>query len=67
VSKLSRFVNLWRARQLDRDLDDELSFHIEMRVEKNLRNGMERPEAKPKRGDTWAPRRGPRKACAKHA
>jgi len=45
VSRLSRFVNLWRARELDRDLDDELAFHFEMRIEKNLRNGLDRAEA----------------------
>jgi putative ABC transport system permease protein len=45
VSRLSRFVNLWRARELDRDLDDELAFHLEMRIEKNLRDGLDRPEA----------------------
>jgi predicted permease len=45
MSKLSRFVNLWRAREVDRDLDDELAFHMEMRIEKNLRSGLSRPEA----------------------
>ena len=42
MSKLSRFVNLWRAREVDRDLDDELAFHMEMRIEKNLRSRPER-------------------------
>jgi predicted permease len=45
VSKLSRFVNLWRHRAVDRDLDDELTFHFEMRVEKNLRAGLDRAQA----------------------
>jgi putative ABC transport system permease protein len=45
VSKLSRFVNLWRQPAVDRELDDELAFHFEMRVEKNLRNGMDRSQA----------------------
>ena len=45
MSKLSRFVNLWRARELDRDLDDELAFHAEMRIEQNLRAGLSRAEA----------------------
>lgn len=45
MSRLSRFVNLWRGRELDRDLDDELAFHTEMRIEQNLRAGLSRPEA----------------------
>jgi putative ABC transport system permease protein len=45
MSRFSRLVNLWRHRALDAEFDDELTFHFEMRVEKNLRRGMTRAEA----------------------
>ena len=45
MSKLTRFLNLWRQRDVDRDIDDELAFHIEMRVERNLRDGLNRSQA----------------------
>src|SRR5688500_18994069 len=45
MSKLSRLRNLWRGRALERELDEELRFHFEMRVERNLRNGMPRADA----------------------
>jgi len=45
VSRLNRFLNLWRQREIDREIDDELAFHLEMRAEKNLRGGMGRAEA----------------------
>ena len=45
MSRFSRFTNLWRHRALDAEFDDELRFHFEMRVEKNLRRGMSRADA----------------------
>ena len=45
MSRFSRLANLWRRRALDAEFDDELRFHFEMRVEKNLRRGMTRAEA----------------------
>ena len=45
MSRFSRFANLWRHRALDAEFDDELRFHFEMRVEKNLRRGMSRADA----------------------
>ena len=39
-----RFLNLFRKARIDREIDDELRFHLEMRVEDNLRAGMA-PEA----------------------
>src|SRR6185503_7381379 len=42
---LSRFVNLFRRRSVDRELDDELTFHVEMLTDKYLRQGMTRDEA----------------------
>ena len=45
MSRFSRLVNLWRHRALDTEFDDELKFHLEMQVEKNLRHGMTQAEA----------------------
>jgi putative ABC transport system permease protein len=45
MSRFSRLANLWRHRALDAEFDDELKFHFEMRVEKNLGRGMTREEA----------------------
>ena len=45
MSRFSRLANLWRHRALDAEFDDELRFHFEMRVEKNLSRGMTREEA----------------------
>ena len=42
---LSRFVNLFRRRSVDRELDDELTFHVEMLIDKYMRQGMTRDEA----------------------
>jgi predicted permease len=45
MSRFSRFTNLWRHRALDAEFDDELRFHFEMRVDKNLHGGMSQAEA----------------------
>src|SRR5687768_9809734 len=45
MSRMSRFLNLWRGRALDREFEDELRFHFEMRVLANLRAGMTRGDA----------------------
>jgi predicted permease len=45
MSLLSRFTNLFRDRALNEEFDDELRFHLEMRIEKNMRRGMPRHEA----------------------
>ena len=37
---LSRCAALFRRRHLDQDLDDELSAHIELAVEENMKRGM---------------------------
>ena len=42
MSALRRFFNFWRRRSLDREFDDEIRFHFEMRIEANLRAGMTR-------------------------
>jgi TonB family protein len=40
VSLLTRFLNLFSANSLDRDLDDEVSFHLSERIASNIRQGM---------------------------
>jgi predicted permease len=42
---LSRFVNLFRRRSVDSELDDELTFHVEMLIDKYMRQGLSRDEA----------------------
>ena len=42
---LLRFVNLFRRRSVDRELDDELAFHVEMLIEKYMKQGLSRNEA----------------------
>ncbi|HEX6772901.1 MAG TPA: ABC transporter permease [Acidobacteriaceae bacterium] len=44
MSLASRIANLFRRSHVDREIDDELRAHIEMRTEDNIRTGME-PEA----------------------
>ncbi|HEX6772900.1 MAG TPA: permease prefix domain 1-containing protein [Acidobacteriaceae bacterium] len=44
MSLYSRIANLFRRSRVDREIDDELRAHIEMRTEDNIRTGME-PEA----------------------
>jgi TonB family protein len=45
VSLLTRFLNLFRARSLDRDLADEVSFHLSERIASNVRQGMKSQDA----------------------
>ncbi|MGB6886456.1 MAG: ABC transporter permease [Candidatus Acidiferrum sp.] len=40
-----RIKRLWKRSQLDRDLDDEVQFHLAMREEKNRRAGIDPEEA----------------------
>jgi predicted permease len=40
-----RLASLAKRRQLERDLDDEVAFHLAMREEKNRAGGIARPEA----------------------
>ena len=40
-----RLRNLWRGGELAREFDDEIAFHLEQRVEANLRKGMTPAEA----------------------
>ena len=42
----SRFADLFRSRKLDRELRDELEFHLDMETAENLRRGMSAEEAR---------------------
>ena len=43
---LSRFAALFRRRDLDSDLEDELSAHLELAIAEKLRSGMRPEEAR---------------------
>jgi hypothetical protein len=45
MSWLSRFANLFRGAWLDREPEDEQSFHIEARRDELIRGGLAREEA----------------------
>jgi hypothetical protein len=42
---LHRLRALVRQKAVERELDEELRFHFEQQVEKNLQRGLDRPEA----------------------
>jgi predicted permease len=43
---VSRLVAVFRRRQLDHDFNDELTAHVQLLVEQNLRQGMSKDEAR---------------------
>lgn len=45
MSGMTRFANLFRRRALDRDLDQEIGFHLDMRIDRNLQRGLTHDEA----------------------
>jgi predicted permease len=45
MSWLGRYRNRWRERDLAREFDDELRFHLESRIDANLRRGMTSADA----------------------
>ena len=45
---MKRFLTIFRKRRLDRELDDELRFHIDAQIEQNLRRGMSAEQARRK-------------------
>ena len=45
-SAWQRLLTVSRRRQLDRDLDDELAHHLELRAKKNREAGMNSEEAR---------------------
>jgi hypothetical protein len=46
MSWFDRFSNLFRSRTLNRELDDELQFHLESRTEDNIAAGMSQAQAR---------------------
>ena len=66
MSVISRFLNRWRERSLAREFDDELRFHLESRIESNLRRGMSpgdaQAEARRHLGSTLRAHEGMREA-----
>ena len=46
MTLLSRLTALFRKRQLDTRVDDEMLFHLEMQIEENIRRGMTPQEAR---------------------
>ena len=47
-----RLTALWRNDEIDRGLNDEISFHIEQQTAKNIRQGMAADEAR-RAADLW--------------
>jgi hypothetical protein len=45
MSMLTRFTNWLRPLRLDRDLDDEIDFHLQMRTDQHVTAGMSAGEA----------------------
>src|SRR5215471_8316311 len=45
-SFLRRVQGLWRSEKIHQEIGDELQFHIDMRVEENIRRGMSPDEAR---------------------
>jgi hypothetical protein len=45
MSTLSRFFNLLRSGDLEKEFDEELAFHLAQRVTANVRSGMSKEEA----------------------
>ena len=43
---LKRMRSLFRRSKLEHDLDDELRFHLEMKIEENIASGMSADEAR---------------------
>src|SRR5689334_13328015 len=45
MSIFRRFLNLWRQDSLQSEFDDELRFHLQTRIDANIRAGMSREDA----------------------
>ena len=46
MAMLRRITNLFRRSRINREIEDELRSHLEMRVEDNIATGMTREEAR---------------------
>jgi TonB family protein len=45
MSVIRRFLNLFRMRKLERDIDNEIQFHLDRRIERNRASGMSQDQA----------------------
>jgi TonB family protein len=45
MSIVTRFLNVFRSSALERELDDEVRFHLDQQVARSLRRGMDEDEA----------------------
>jgi TonB family protein len=66
VGAFRRFANVFRTRSVERDLEDEIRFHLEERARRNLAAGMHpdaaAPRARDRFGSTDRAKRGMRAA-----
>lgn len=46
MALLARLAALFRKREFDSRIDDEMLFHLEMQIEENIRRGMSPQEAR---------------------
>ena len=44
-SLVSRFSALFRRRELNQRINEEIQFHLQMQTEENIRRGMDPPDA----------------------
>src|SRR5215510_7009124 len=44
--RLQQFANLFRRRQFERELDEEMRYHIERQTDENIAKGMSREDAR---------------------
>lgn len=47
----ARLRALFRKQQMDREMNDEMRFHLEMQIKDNLEAGMSPEQARPRRGE----------------
>jgi predicted permease len=70
MSFVSRFRNYWRERELGHEFDDELQFHLNARIQRNVSRGMTRraaeTEARRHLGNFTQAREGMRQARVMH-
>jgi hypothetical protein len=53
MSSITRLLNTLRMRNLERDIRDEVEFHIDMRAGQHERSGMDREEAMKRARDAF--------------
>ncbi len=63
VAVIKRFLGLGETERRERELEDELHFHIAMQTEENLRNGMSSDDARRQAAVLFGGMEGHREAC----